>query len=226
MNQKLIVALAKLLNGVFALSRPNTSITMLRHANAVAAEDGNDASRRISDRGKKQCVACRENPDVVLDFDAVLISPLVRITDTLDAIGLRQSVTPLPQLTMIAGSDTHQVGVIDTAYEIIGNVGLAKIMEHGEVSRTMDEFAALALTAIFDCCRSHEHWRMFDSQFNILIVGHAWFLPIIAYYLVGLNEKARRHLLYKPMGECDTYRIATYGEEGLLTWSHRPCPAC
>src|SRR3989338_1810865 len=198
MKPPIITALECLYDGSRALKRPSTIVSFLRHANAVAANSGHDSDRRISEKGKRQCAAMKPLMSE-MRFDMVYRSPLPRVWDTLVELDPRTpGFDKIHELVIESGVETHQSRAIDTGYEILGNVGLADILKYKELGRAMDEYAAIALSRLAKGFEDIDSWETAGERINILIAGHGWFCPILAYFLAGTNEHARRSLLYNP----------------------------
>ena len=156
-------------------------------------------------------------------FNVTYRSPLIRVWDTLVALNIQSPEdTTIKELVIEYGQETRQSGVLDAAYEIMGSVGLADIMKHKEVATAMDEFAAHALAKLNLQIQDVSADR--GQKFNVLVAGHGWLNPILAYYMAGTNETARRHLLYHPVGECEIIEVGIT-EDGSPIWNHIPCPA-
>ncbi|HEY4478895.1 MAG TPA: hypothetical protein VI981_00860 [Candidatus Paceibacterota bacterium] len=223
----------KLHSGGFALTRPATTVSFLRHANAIAADGGHDSNRLISDKGRKQCAVMRETHTRFMKFNAIYRSPLPRVDQTLMGLGIDTGdAVIIPQLVIESGLETHQCGVIDAAYEILGGVGLASIMKYKEVAYAMDVYAATALEALYEQFEALPQWTVAvpvakewgPARFHVIAAGHGWFNPLLAYYLAGSNEVAKRHLLQHAMGECEIIQVGV-NDTGEPHWERFACPS-
>lgn len=217
--------LAMLHSGEFALTRPGTSVTLVRHANASTPPGGKDGDRRISEKGLKQCKAMAENFKFYGNANIRLKSPLPRVSDTIKALDQQpQDFVSTPELFVPYDPTSRNNGVLDAAYQILGgNIGLYEILKHSEVAVALDVATASALALIHNAIKARDMGYS-DTVVTVCAVGHGWFLPAMAYYLAGTNEVARRHLLQHPMGECEIMQLGL-DFEGKHVWKRFPCPA-
>lgn len=223
MSNRLVVG-QLLHKGEYALKRPGTIVTLVRHANASTPSGGKDWGRRVSEKGYKQCTSMAQTFHAQAESAQIRMkSPLPRVSDTI--VGLSyppDEFDTVPELFVPYNETSRQNGVLDAAYQILtGNVGLSRIFEFPDVAEALDMATASSLCTLHDRLSKTSPT---DGIISACLVGHGWFLPAMVYYLAGTHEVARRHVLYNPMGECEIIQVGV-DQNGVPYWNRFPCPA-
>lgn len=83
MSNRLVVG-QLLHKGEYALKRPGTIVTLVRHANASTPSGGKDWGRRVSEKGYKQCTSMAQTFHAQAESAQIRMkSPLPRVSDTI-----------------------------------------------------------------------------------------------------------------------------------------------
>lgn len=171
-------------------------ITFVRHGNAVKAEGQPDSARKLSTKGHDQARARRSllgNPE----FDLVLFSPTDRTKQTAELVagGFEACLAyDVEELFTPKGPDGE---ALDEMFKRLAYSPLSAYQKE-ERWDCLERYAQNAWRAILDEIEN-------TGGENILVVGHAVYLPIIGY---TATEGTFTELLGCNMGECGAIQIA------------------
>ena len=161
------------------------TITFVRHANAIPKEeDKPDIARPLTEKGRKQALERRRQLDNPA-FDLVLFSPTMRTDETGSIVAGSFSSSDfieLPELYTPKGPDGE---ILDEMFSRLGYTPLESYyQEPAESIECLERFARKAWNAILIKIRR-------ARAKNILVVGHAIYLPSIGYQ-VSVGEERQK----------------------------------
>lgn len=214
--------LSPLYRGEMGIQNSITTVWLYRHANAPREKGQKDEDRKVSSLGDAQCLAqCRQLGG--FKFNRIFVSPIQRVGETVRRTFDRGedknlTITPLDELWN--PEDPEDDALVNKAFDVLGYAPLADYFKNGKVGAAFDRWAYRALKALGNQLSLSTNPPP-QGRRDILICGHAVYLPLLGYYLLN-DERSRRLCFYSNMAECDVIRLG-FDPDGTVAKLF-PCP--